>query len=108
MALRSVAVLLQEPVALFEDGVLAEVFCIDRTAEGGPAIDYRVCSELDRPLDARNGTTVTASHGLDATADADLVAVPASSSAWAPTPAVVEALRAADERGAWIMSVCSG
>ncbi|WP_392543093.1 GlxA family transcriptional regulator [Oryzobacter telluris] len=108
MALRSVAVLLQEPVALFEYGVLAEVFGIDRTDEGVPAFDYRVCSEEARPLDARNGTTVSAAHRLDATLDADLVAVPASPSAWTPTPAVVEALRAAHERGAWIMSVCSG
>ena len=34
MSLKSVAVLLQEPVALFEYGVLAEVFGIDRTDEG--------------------------------------------------------------------------
>ncbi len=108
MALRTVAVLLQEPVALFEYGVLAEVFGTDRTEEGVPAFDYRVCSELDRPLDAGNGTTVTASHRLDGAADADLVAVPASSAARTPTPAVVEALRAAHERGAWVLSVCSG
>ncbi|MBD3784029.1 MAG: helix-turn-helix domain-containing protein [Micrococcales bacterium] len=108
MALRSVAVLLQEPVALFEYGVLAEVFGLDRTDEGVPAFDYRVCSEEDRPLDARNGTTVSAPHRLDATLDADLVAVPASPSAQHPSPAVVEALRAAHDRGAWVMSVCSG
>ncbi|MFQ6173075.1 GlxA family transcriptional regulator [Oryzobacter sp. R7] len=108
MALRSVAVLLQEPVALFEYGVLTEVFGLDRTDEGVPAFDYRVCSEEDRPLDARNGTSVTAAHRLEATEDADLVAVPASPSAQNPSPAVVAALRAADARGAWIMSVCSG
>lgn len=108
MALRSVAVVLQEPVALFEYGVLAEVFGLDRTDEGVPAFDYRVCSEEDRPLDARNGTTVSAAHRLDATLDADLVAIPASNAAWNPSPAVVEALQAAHARGAWIMSVCSG
>lgn len=108
MALRSVAVLLQEPVALFEYGVLTEVFGLDRTDEGVPAFDYRVCSEDDRPLDARNGTSVTAAHRLEATYDADLVAVPASPSAQNPSPAVVAALKAADARGAWIMSVCSG
>ncbi|MGG5260657.1 GlxA family transcriptional regulator [Phycicoccus avicenniae] len=108
MALRTVAVLLQEPVALFEYGVLAEVFGIDRTEEGLPPFDYRVCSEEDRPLDARHGTTVTAAHRLDATYDADLVAVPASPAAQTPSPAVVAALRDAHERGAWVMSVCSG
>ena len=49
MSLRSVAVLLQEPVALFEFGVLHEVFGIDRTEEGVPAFDYRVCAESSGP-----------------------------------------------------------
>ena len=108
MALKSVAVLLQEPVALFEFGVLAEVFGIDRTDEGIAPFDYRVCAETPGPLDARNGTTVTAAFGLDAAADADLIAVPASSAARTPSPAVVQVLRDAVERGAWVMSVCSG
>ncbi len=108
MALKSVAVLLQEPVALFEFGVLAEVFGIDRTDEGIAPFDYRVCAETPGPLDSRNGTTVTAAFGLEAAADADLVAVPASSSARTPSPAVVLVLRDAVDRGAWVMSVCSG
>ena len=108
MALRSVAVLLQEPVSLFEYGVLAEVFGIDRTEEGVPAFDYRVCAETPGALDARNGTSVTAAFGLEAATDADLVAVPASNSAREPSPAVVDVLLSAVERGAWVMSVCSG
>jgi len=108
MPLRSVAVLLQEPVALFEYGVLAEVFGIDRTEEGVPAFDYRVCAEMPGPLDARNGTSVTAAFGLEAAADADLIAVPASSAARTPSPAVVQLLRDAVDRGAWVLSVCSG
>lgn len=108
MPLRSIAVILQAPVSLFEFGVLAEVFGIDRTEEGIPAFDYRVCAETAGPLDARNGTTVTAPFGLDAAADADLVAVPASSAARTPSPAVVQVLRDAVDRGAWVMSVCSG
>lgn len=108
MALRSVAVLLQDPVQLFEYGVLAEVFGIDRTDDGVPAFDYRVCAETPGPLDAGNGTTVTAAFGLDAARDADLVAVPASSAAGEPSPAVVAVLREAMDRGAWVLSVCSG
>ena len=95
MALRTVAVILQEPVALFEYGVLAEVFGLDRTDEGVPAFEYRVCSEEDRPLDARNGTTVSAAYRLDAAADADLVAIPASPAAWNSSPAVLDTIRAA-------------
>ncbi|MGL4176985.1 MAG: helix-turn-helix domain-containing protein [Dermatophilaceae bacterium] len=106
--LRSVAVVLQEPVALFEYGVLAEVFGLDRRDEGLEPFDFRVCSERPGGLDSRFGTQVVAAHGLDAAADADLVAVPASNTAWSPSPAVVATLRAAVDRGAWVLSVCSG
>jgi transcriptional regulator GlxA family with amidase domain len=108
MALHKIAVLLQEPVSLFEFGVLAEVFGIDRVDEGVPAFDYRVCAETSGPIDAHNGTTVTAPFGLEGAADADLVAVPASTSAKTPSRAVVESVRAAVDRGAWVLSVCSG
>ncbi len=108
MALRSVAVLLQEPVSLFEYAVLAEVFGTDRTAAGVPAFDYRVCAEATGPLESRNGTTVTAAFGLAAAEDADLIAVPASASAQEPSPAVIEVLQRAVERGAWVLSLCSG
>ena len=108
MALRSIAVLLQEPVQLFEYAVLAEVFGIDRTDDGCPPFDYRVCAERPGPLASGNGTTVTAAFGLDAAADADLVAVPASPAAGEPSPEVVRVLREAHERGAWVLSVCSG
>lgn len=107
MPLRSVAVLLQEPVHLFEYGVLAEVFGIDRIDDGCPPFDYRVCAERPGPLDAGNGTTVTAAYGLEGLAGADLVAVPATGEG-DPSPQVVRALREASDRGAWVMSVCSG
>ena len=42
--LKTVAVVLFEDVALFEFGVLAEVFGIDRTDDGGPSFDFRVCA----------------------------------------------------------------
>ena len=75
MALRSVAVVLQDPVALFEFGVLTEVFGIDRTDDGVPAFDFRVCAERPgEPLRANGGTVVIPPLGLEAAADADLVA----------------------------------
>ena len=54
------------------------------------------------------GTTLIAPHALSAATDADLIAIPASSSAREPSAELVEVLRAAHERGAWILSVCSG
>lgn len=41
--LRSVAVIAQEPVSFFELGVLVEVFGIDRSEEGVPLFDFRIC-----------------------------------------------------------------
>ncbi len=109
MSLRSVAVIVQEPVSPFEYGVLAEVFGIDRRDEGVPAMDFRVCAERPQvALDARDGVTMAVPHDLSATVDADLVAIPASSGAARPSAAVTSAIRAAVGRGAWVLSLCSG
>jgi len=77
--LKTVAVVLFDDVALFEFGVLAEVFGIDRVEDGVPKFDFRVCAlEAGKPLSARNGTLVTAPHGLEGLVGADLVAIPAT------------------------------
>jgi len=41
--LSKVAVVLSERVAMFEFGVICEVFGLDRTADGLPAFDFKVC-----------------------------------------------------------------
>lgn len=109
MALRSVAVVLQDPVAVFEFGVLTEVFGIDRTDDGVPPFDFRVCTESPEvPLRADGGTSIVAPFGLEAAEGADLVAIPASDAAYAPSEAVKQVVRDAVERGAHVLSVCSG
>jgi len=107
--LRTVAVVLIEDCAPFEFGVVCEVFGIDRTDEGVPPFDFRVCGEHPgRPLDLSVGAQVVPQHGLEALDDADLVAVPAARIRDDYPPAVLEALRRASERGAILLSVCSG
>lgn len=109
MALHSVAVVLQDPVAVFEFGVLAEVFGVDRSDDGVPPFDFRVCTERPgEPLRADGGTGVVVGLGLEAAADADLVAISASAGAFAPSDAVIQVVRDAVDRGAWVLSVCSG
>ncbi len=109
VVLASVCVILQPPVALFELGVLAEVFGIDRSDDGVPRFDYRVCAEQPgEPIEAGPDTFVVATHPLEASADADLVAVPSSSLSKPPSDAVVDVLRSAAARGAYVMSLCSG
>jgi len=106
--LETVAVVLLDDVALFEFGVLAEVFGIDRADDGVPTFDFRVCGlEAAKPLSARNGTMVIPPYGLEGLSGADLVAVPATRIRDYP-PEVLQSLRAAAAGGATVLSVCSG
>lgn len=107
MTLTNVAVLAFDGVTPFELGILCEAFGIDRTDDGVPAIDFAVCAESDRPLQTSMGFTMQASHGLDRVAKADLVGIPAIKEHEA-SPAVLRAIRDAHDRGARLLSVCSG
>jgi AraC family transcriptional activator FtrA len=107
--LRTVAVVLIDGIAPFELGVLSEVFGIDRTEEGVPAIEFLVCGERPgEPLSTGIGVSITPHHGLDGLARADLVAVPAFDVRVDYPPAVLAAVAAAADRGAIVLSVCSG
>jgi transcriptional regulator GlxA family with amidase domain len=107
--LNTVAVLLLEQVAVFEFGVVSEVFGIDRTDDGVPPFDFRVCSPTPGvPMDTSSGSQVIAPHGLDGLVGADLVAVPAGTIRDIYPADAVAALRRAADDGATLLSVCSG
>ncbi|WP_426594877.1 GlxA family transcriptional regulator [Cellulomonas sp. McL0617] len=107
--LRSVAAIVLPNVAPFELGVACEVFGIDRADTGGPSFDFVVCAETPGLVTTKGGLySITVDHGLDATADVDLVIVPAYGDTGPVPPAVLDAVRAAHERGAWVLSICSG
>jgi len=108
--LKTVCALLMEDFAPFEFGVVCEVFGIDRVDDGVPAFDFLVCGEqAGQPLRTKDiGARLTPDHGLDALRDADLVAVPAVRIREQYPPAILHALREAHERGAILLSVCSG
>ncbi|MBF6213011.1 helix-turn-helix domain-containing protein [Nocardia puris] len=111
--LSKVAVVLYERLAMFEFGVVCEVFGLDRTADGLPGFDFKVCGvEPGKPLRSTTpGVSVTPDHALDELVRADLVAVPAAP-AFAVSEGldirIVEAVRAASDAGAIILTVCSG
>ena len=108
MPLHTVAVLLADQAAAFEFGVVHEVFGLDRTAQGVPSFDFRVCAEHpERPVDLLNGLSLNVPYGLEALEGADLVAVPATRLREF-SPALLDALRRAHEAGATLISVCSG
>jgi len=107
--LKTVAVLVMDDVAPFEFGVLCEVFGLDRTEEGVPPIEFRVCGErAGVPLRTSVGALLVPELDLAAAADADLVAVPAATIRDDYPPAILDALRKAANRGATLLSVCSG
>lgn len=107
--LKTIAVLVQEPVAPFELGVLCEVFGIDRTDDGVPAFDFRVCARHPgRVLRSTAGVGVVATHSLDDARDADLLALPAGSMDGPFDDGILELLRDGVARGATVLSVCSG
>ncbi len=107
--LTTVAVPVLDGVSPFELGVLCEVFGLDRSAQGLPALDFRVCAERPgRPMATRAGFSVVAEHPFSAMEDADLVAVPAGATTSHYPPQLLDQLRRAVDRGAWVMSVCTG
>ena len=109
MSLSRVAVVLPGRPTLFELGVVHEVFGIDRTDDGVPPIEFQLCSEHpDEPIEVSHGITITAPHGLEAVAGADLVVATAYEYADRPGEAVLDTLRQAHAAGAWLLSVCSG
>ncbi len=110
--IKSVAVIVLEPLAAFEFGVAAEVFGLDRSARepGLPRFDFRVCTVVPGTVRLKGGVSLQVDRGLEATADADLVIMAPfgdDDGQDIPEP-VLDALRAAHRRGAWVMSICSG
>jgi AraC family transcriptional activator FtrA len=108
VALQRVRVILQAPLAPFEFGVVHEVFGVDRTDDGVPAFDYQVCTEDPRESFAvGGGVSVTTGLDLASCANADLVALPSGPMHAPPSPAVLSTVRAAAERGAYVIAVCT-
>jgi len=109
--LNNVAVALLDGVHPFELGVVCEVFGLDRSDMGLPVYDFAVVSAEGPSLSTHvSGFTVSTPYGLDRLDEADLVVVPAGN-AYAVRdypPALLEALRQAVDRGAQVLSVCSG
>ena len=107
--INSVSALVLDGVAPFEFGVICEVFGIDRSADGVPDFDFKVCGpQAGVPLRTTVGATLTPDHDFTALVDADLVAVPAISGATEYPPEALDALRAAADAGSIILTVCSG
>ena len=106
--LRSVTAIVLPGVAPFELGVVCEIFGIDRSDTGGPAFDFSVCTPSPGLVPAKTGLSILVEQDLSRADDADLVVVPAYGDDRDVPDVVLQAVRDAEARGAWVMSVCSG
>ncbi|PXY21702.1 GlxA family transcriptional regulator [Prauserella endophytica] len=109
MGVEKVAVVVAGEVSPFELGVACEVFGTDRSASGMPGWDFAVCSPGGEPVRSWSGFELGALSPLERAADADLLVVPTCAPRTSPPPdAVLDVLRAAPERGAWVAGFCAG
>jgi len=111
--LRNVAVVVVDGFLPFEFGTVCEVFGVDRSDDGLPSYDFAVVAGEPPPLRAHNDFTIQPFHGLQRLEEADLIALPAvGDGRLSASPAfpgdLLTALRRAVNRGARVLSVCSG
>ncbi|MEU1271932.1 helix-turn-helix domain-containing protein [Streptomyces sp. NPDC005799] len=108
--LQNVAAVVLDGVNPFELAVVCEVFGIDRSDDGLPVYDFAVASAEGPVLSTRGGFSMQVEHGLERLEEADLIAVPAGAHYGSRDfpPEMLEALRRGVDRGARVLSVCSG
>src|SRR5580704_11495879 len=124
--LRNVAVVLVNGFLPFEFGTICEVFGVDRADDRLPPYDFAVVGGEPPPLRAHNDFTIQPAYGLERLAEADLIALPAvdderlgihgarpAAGAGADAPRLfpedlLDALREAVQRGARVLSICTG
>jgi len=107
---RFVVALAYDRLSTFEFGIAVEIFGLPRPEMGPNWYRFAVCAIEPGPLRAVGGFQITADGGLELLEEADTIVIPGWRGAHAEPvpPALVDALRLAHERGARLMSICSG
>ncbi len=106
--LTDVAVIAYDGVAPFELGVLCEAWGLDRTEHGVPPVDFAVCTPTPGEIRSSMGFGLSVEHDLSRAAHADLVCLPAQKGGYPVPQEVLDVVRQTVERGARVLSVCSG
>lgn len=112
--MHAVAILAYDGMSGFESGVPAEIFGMTELSaqfsDGVPRPWYSVklCAETS-DIRMLGGATLRTPHGLAELAEADTLIIPSVRDvAEDPSPALVEAITSARDRGARLVSICSG
>lgn len=103
-------------VALCLDGLVAfdltapaQAFQLAAKPSGEPLYEFSSCSPGGGPVRTTSGFSVTPNSGLGALRRAQTIVVPGYANILAPPPAeALAALRAAEARGARLVSICTG
>ncbi|GLW56279.1 AraC family transcriptional regulator [Kitasatospora phosalacinea] len=106
--LDNVVVVVLEEVHPFELGVACEVFGLDRSESGLPVYDFALVGDRPGPMRTHAGFTVDVPHGPERIAEADLVIATATGVRAHYPEELCAALRTAHDRGAHLLSICSG
>jgi transcriptional regulator GlxA family with amidase domain len=96
-------------VGSFGLGVSAEIFGYDRRHMGLPRFDFGLVTETPGLVTTDTGIPITVEHGLERVERSDIITI----TSWetisrVPAPQLLDALRTAHERGAIIVSQCTG
>jgi AraC family transcriptional activator FtrA len=106
---RLVVTLVYEGLCAFEFGIAAEVFGLPRPEMGPDWYRFVTCAEHRRPLATNVGLRVEAEAGLEALSEAGTIVIPGWRSDGAvPAQELRDALLAAHDRGARLVTICSG
>lgn len=108
--MRTVACIVQDGFAPFEFGVACEAFGLDRSDDGVPNFDFRIVAPDPGVVASKIGFSINVENDLSFAYEADLVVVcPLPREYWGSSdPRVLDVVRHAAEREAWLLSVCSG
>ena len=105
----TVAAVIDQGALTFDLSIPCEVFGVDRGDIVEPWYEFMLCAAGDRPVRTQTGFTIDTPFGLRHLRKADTIVVPGwSDPEVRPSPALSRALVAAHERGARVVSLCTG
>jgi transcriptional regulator GlxA family with amidase domain len=104
-----VVALCMDGLVAFDLAVPAQAFALAFDGEGRPLYEFSICSPGGSELLTTSGFALRPESDLTLLEEAETVVVPAYRDVFSPPPAeAVAALRQAAERGARVISVCTG
>lgn len=108
--MKTVACIVMDGFAPFEFGVACEAFGLDRSNDGIPNFDFRIVTPEPGAVASKIGFSINVDNDLSFAYEADLVVVsPVPHEYWGSIDErVLDVIRHAADRGAWLLSVCSG